>query len=203
MVLAGLGVSASVVGPSSGLSVVQSSLLHFVFAAMAVLGFVARRHVDEPSEWVEDEFRPSLRLMAWVPAVLIAGQIVLGSAYRHGLTGVIPHLIGAFVVAGFLALAGLLVVTTYPKHRPLRQPAFALVWMMLAQVILGVVALSYRAQAGNPGAAGNPHLVLFTISHIVLGSVTLAACVWLAMTIRKHVADAAGAPAASMNEGAA
>jgi heme A synthase len=198
--LAGLGITASINGPSPLLSVVQSSLLHFVLAVMALLVLIAGPWMSGPPALVEDEFRPSLRSIAWAPAGLIAVQIILGSAYRHGLTGVIPHLIGAFVVAGFLALAGLLVATAFPQHKPLRQPAIVLVWMMLAQVVLGVVALTYRAQSAVSTQSWSPNLVLFTIGHILLGSLALAACIWLAMAIRKHVADATAAPVASMKE---
>ncbi len=195
--LAGLGIAASRLGSTPPLGMLQSSLLHFVFAAMVVLLLSARVSMLDTPTLVEDEFRPSLRTMAWVPAILIAAQIILGSAYRHGLTGVIPHLIGAFAVAGLLALVGLLVATTYPKHRPLRQSALALVWMMLAQVVLGVVALSYRANSGGTDGVWDPNFVMFTVGHILLGSFTLASCVWLAMTIREHVVGAAAAPVAS------
>lgn len=197
--LAGLGMAAAIFGPSDALGVVQASLLHLVFAAMVVLFLVSRSTWTEGPIFVEDEFRPSLRTMAWMPALLIGVQIVLGSAYRHGLVGVIPHLVGAFVVAGLLALVGLLVATAYPKHRPLRHAALVLVSMMLAQVMLGVMALSYRAHATGGSGSWDPNFVLFTVGHVLLGSLTLASCVWLAMEIRKHVVDAVAAPAASLN----
>ncbi|MCW5964815.1 MAG: hypothetical protein KIT83_12320 [Bryobacterales bacterium] len=197
--LAGLGMGAAKFGTSAALGVMQASLLHFVFAAMVVLVLVTKPAWTESPTFVEDEFRPSLRLMAWMPALLIGVQIVLGSAYRHGLVGVIPHFLGAFVVAGLLALVGLLVATAYPKHPPLRQAALGVVWMMLAQIMLGVMALSYRAQATGGGAVWDKNFVLFTVGHVLLGSFTLASCVWLAVVIRKHVVDAVAAPTASLD----
>lgn len=194
---AGLGMSMASLGSLPWLAVVQATLMHFVLVSVVVMALLDSRFWKQKSEFVEDEFRPSLRSMAWLPVWLIVLQVVLGSAYRHGLVGVIPHLLGAMLVAGLLALVGLLVATAYPKHWTLRTSALAVVWLMLAQVVLGVVALSYRA--GITGAiTWNANFVLFTVAHVLLGSVTLAACVWLALSIRKHVADAEGAPDASI-----
>lgn len=179
--------------------VAQAVLQHVAVTLALLMVLGTGRPWSESPIWVEDEFRPSLLTMAWWPAVLIAAQIVLGSAYRHGAIGVIPHLLGAMAVAAVLALVGILVATTYPAHRPLRQAAMRMVALLGIQVVLGTVALTYRAgMAEVAGAERN--LVLFTVAHILLGSLTLAACVALALTIHKHVTGATTAHAASLQE---
>lgn len=152
-VQAGLGISMARLGHLPWLGMVQASVMHGVFALIATLAVLSSKAWQQPAQIVEDEFRPSLRQIAWMPLLLIGFQVVLGSAYRHGLTGALPHLVGALLVAGLLALVGLLVATTYPKHQPLKTVALSVVWLMLGQVVLGVVALSYRA-----GSGGRRHL---------------------------------------------
>lgn len=195
-----LGMAAASMGqPLAWLGVVQATLMHAAVAGVAAVALCASPSWKQAPVLVENEFRPSLRVMAWWPAVLIAVQIVLGSAYRHGLVGVMPHLVGAMLAAGLLAMAGILVATAYPEHRPLKTAAMHLVWLMAAQVLFGVTALTFRA--GFAGAGDwSPNLVLVTVAHIVLGSLTLAACVMLALTIGRHVTDAAVAHAASPDE---
>lgn len=190
---AALGMLVASLGKMALVGVTQAVLTHALVTAVAVATLWINPAWREPPVLVENEFRPSLVTMAWWPALLVAVQIVLGSAYRHGLIGVIPHLAGALLVAGLLTMAGLMVATAYPGHRILKKAAVRVVWLMAAQVVLGLVALAFRA-----GAEGwNQHLVFITVAHVVLGSLTMAACVVLALVIQKHVTDVVVAHAPS------
>jgi heme A synthase len=194
---ASLGMVLARGGSSAAIGVLQAMLMHgFVSLAGAMLLLSSRAYAAKALQ-VEDEMQPSLRSMAWWPAVLVVGQIALGSAYRHGLLGVIPHLFGAFVVAAALAFLAILVATSYPQHRELKRVSFTVVWFTVSQIVLGLVALFYRAQAGAADGLSS-WWVLFTVGHVVLGSFTLAATVWLALQIRKYVSPAA-APAPASN----
>lgn len=192
---AGIGMSLARKGVMPSVSVMQAMLTHALLTLAAILFFVSSRSFSQEVEQVEDELQPSLRSIAWWPAVFVVAQILLGSAYRHGIMGVIPHLSLAFLTAGALAFLAILVATTYPTHRPLKKVAFTVVWFTLAQIVLGLIALFYRVQVASPDAANAPASwwVLFTVSHVVLGSFTLAATVWMAVEIRKYVRP--GAPA--------
>ncbi len=192
---AGFGMLMASRGQMAWIGAVQAVLMHGVVTVLAVATLWASPAWRKPPVLVENEFRPSLLTMAWWPTVAVAVQVVLGSAYRHGLVGVMPHLAGAMLVAGLLAMAGLMVATAYPDHRVLKASAIRLVWLMAAQVLFGLAALAVRM--GGEGWGQN--LVLVTTAHIVLGSLTLAACVVLALVIQRHVTDAAVALAASNN----
>ena len=186
---AGIGMSLARKGVMPSVSVLQAMLTHALLTLAAILFFVSSRSFAQEVEQVEDELQPSLRSIAWWPSVFVVAQILLGSAYRHGIMGVIPHLSLAFLTAGALAFLAILVAATYPTHRPLKRVAFTVVWFTLAQIVLGLIALFYRVQAASPDAANAPAswLVLFTVGHVVLGSFTLAATVWMAIEIRKYV----------------
>lgn len=200
---AGIGMSLARKGATPSASVLQAMLTHALLTLGAVLFFISSRSFAKEAETVEDELQPPLRSIAWWPAIFVVAQILLGSAYRHGMMGVMPHLSLAFVTAGALAFLAILVATTYPTHRPLKRVAFTVVWFILAQIVLGLIALFYRVQAASADAANAPAawLALFTVSHVVLGSFTLAATVWMAIEIRKYVRP--GLPAALDSRGQA
>lgn len=188
-VQAALGMLLAKFGPLVEVSLLQAMLMHFLFAGAAVLYFSTRKPEETAVERVADELSPSLRSIAWWPAILVVAQIALGSAYRHGLLGVMPHLLGAFVIAAALAFLGVLVASTYPGHKALKRPAFAVVWLVALQIVLGLIALFYRMQVVESavGELPSPWWALLTVSHIVVGSITFAATVWMAVQIRKFV----------------
>lgn len=190
---AALGLLLAKFGPLVQVSLFQAMLMHFLFAGAAILFLSTRKPAAAAVERVEDELSPSLRSIAWWPAMLVVGQIALGSAYRHGLLGVMPHLMGAFVIAAALAFLGVLVATTYPGHRALKRTALSVVWLMALQIVLGLIALFYRARVVESavGELPSPWWALLTVSHIVVGSITFAATVWMAVQIRKFVLPAA------------
>jgi heme A synthase len=186
---AALGMVLARGGASAAVSVLQAMLMHGLVSVTSALLLLSSRSYTAPSETVEDEMQPPLRSLAWWPTAFVVLQIALGSAYRHGMLNVIPHLFGAFVVAGALAFLAILVATTYPQHRDLKRVSFTVVWFTISQIVLGLVALFYRAQVGAADGVAS-WWVLFTVGHVVLGSFTLAATVWMALQIRKYVRPA-------------
>ncbi len=186
---AGIGMGLARMGKMPSVSVLQAMLTHGLLTLAVILFFTTSQGFLEDVETVEDELQPSLRSIAWWPSIFVVAQILLGSAYRHGMMGVIPHLSLAFLTAGALAFLAILVATTYPDHRPLKKVAFTVVWFTLAQIVLGLIALFYRVQAASPEAAEGlaSWLVIFTVGHVILGSFTLAATIWMAVEIRKYV----------------
>ena len=186
---AALGMMLARGGAPAAVSVLQAMLMHGLVSVTGALLLLSSRDYAAPGQTVEDEMQPALRSLAWWPTAFVVLQIALGSAYRHGMLNVIPHLFGAFVVAGALAFLAILVATTYPQHSGLKQVSFTVVWFTISQIVLGLVALFYRAQVGSADAVAS-WWVLFTVGHVVLGSFTLAATAWMALQIRKYVRPA-------------
>ncbi len=193
---AAIGMSLARLGAMPWVSVTQAMLVHGLVTLGFLLYFASSREFAVEAKTVEDELQPPLRSVAWLPAILVVAQILLGSAYRHGIMGVIPHLSLAFLTAGALAFLAILVATTYPGHRALKRVAFTVVWFTVAQIALGLIALFYRLQSTSAGAADGPASwwVVFTAGHVLLGSVTLAATAWMAVAIRKYVRPRAPLP---------
>src|SRR5207253_8520083 len=59
---------------------------------------------------------PSLRFLSSATAFLVAVQVGYGAGFRHSAVGVIPHLLGALVVALFIMIVGAFATNQFPKH---------------------------------------------------------------------------------------
>jgi len=176
----------------SGSAVLHASVAPVAFASLTAVVVVTSRGWNAAPELVHDDGVPLLRPLAMVTPALVLMQTVLGATYRHKLTGLIPHLGGAMVVSIAALVGSMLILNHYPKHRALRSAAIGLISVVLAQVLLGVTALAMQLL----GVQNSMALVISTASHVVVGSLTLAASLVLAMQVQRHVRRAPVAVAA-------
>lgn len=136
---------------------------------------------EQPAQ-VEDSASPSLQsVTAAVPLVMFV-QIALGAAFRHNALGGIPHIVGAIVSMGVALLACIFILSQHAAHSVLRNSAFALLSLTLVQVFLGLGA--YLAKASDPFSMNT---AVLTVSHLAVGTLTLAASLNLALQVSKHV----------------
>ena len=113
-------------------------------------------------------------------------QLALGAAFRHRALDVVPHVLGAAVVTGIIAYSTVFLLMHYPRHGALRTTAGAVLAITLAQVFLGVAAyMSRMVTTGSPQPM--PVMVWFTVAHVALGAVTMAASVVLAIQVYRNV----------------
>jgi heme A synthase len=167
----------------SGAPLVHASLAPLVFAIFVAIAVVTSSGWNEAPELVEDQAAPTLRLFAIAMPPLMLLQIMLGAAYRHKLTGLMPHLGGATIVSLATLVLGMLVVRRHPEHRKLRAAATWLISIFLVQVMLGFAAfIMPLLKLASPAP-----VIAVTASHVVVGSLTLAASLVLAMQVQRNV----------------
>jgi heme A synthase len=167
----------------SGAPLVHASLAPLVFAIFVAIAVVTSSSWNEAPELVEDQAASTLRLFAIVMPALMLLQIMLGAAYRHKLTGLLPHLGGAMIVSLATLVLGMLVVRRHPEHRKLRAAATWLISIFLVQVTLGMAAfIMPLLKLPSPVP-----VIAVTASHVVVGSLTLAASLVLAMQVQRNV----------------
>lgn len=164
-----------------------AGLLHATFAPVAFAIFVAIAVVtssswNEAPKLVVDRPPATLRLFAIATLPLILLQIMLGAAYRHKLTGLLPHLGGAMIVTLAILVLAMLILQRHPEHRKLCVAATWLIALLLAQVLLGFTALVLPQLKLSPIAE-----IAATALHVVVGSLTLAANVVVAMQVQRNV----------------
>lgn len=178
---------------------VHATLGPLAFASFVALAVVTSTGWKEAGEFVEASAAPALRPLAIAAPLLLVLQTVLGATYRHQLTGVLPHVGFAMIVTIAILAETVLVLQHYAQHRALRRAAIWLIWALAAQVALGFTAVTL--QVLERGSSLALALVIATASHVVVGSLTLAASVVLGMQIQRHVRRGTGARAVDGSEG--
>jgi hypothetical protein len=175
------GIGHHAVGPVLGtLHAIFGAIL---FATISAVVLVTSRSWQCDPECVQDYGWPSNRFMTSATAFLVLVQVGFGAGFRHSAVGVVPHLLGAMVVALFIMIAGAFVSNQFPKHPTLRPLAVWLMTITGIQVFLGMTAFIMRLMET---AAPTVYLWI-SVAHVGTGSLTLAASVMLAMEVRRCV----------------
>ncbi|HEV8146704.1 MAG TPA: COX15/CtaA family protein [Bryobacteraceae bacterium] len=166
-----------------GVSIAHACLAQLFFSTMLAITVFTSKRWQEGPEMVDDHGWPSLRTLAIVAPVLVLAQVALGAAFRHRVLSVMPHVIGAMVVALALMLLGMFVLHQFPKHRSLRSAAHTMLGVTFLQVFLGIAAYFARLEAATKPLL----MVLTTVAHVALGALTLATTIVLSIQIRRNV----------------
>lgn len=162
--------------------------LHACLGALLVAGIstialsTSNSWQSEP-EQVQDYGWPSLRFLSSAAAVLITVQVAFGAGFRHSAVSVLPHLLGAMVVALFIMIVGAFVSTQFPKHKSLRPMAVAFMTITGIQLFLGMTAFLMRLM----NMAGTKAFLAISVAHVATGSLLLVVSVMLALEIRRCV----------------
>jgi hypothetical protein len=166
----------------------SAGTLHACFSALVFVGvaaialFTSAAWQRDP-EYVQDYGWPSLRFLSKATALLVATQVGFGAGFRHRAVGVMPHLLGAMLVAIFIMILGAFVTNQFPKHAVLRPMAVTFMAMSGVQVLLGFGAFLLRMME----PAGQSYFLAISVAHVAIGSMTLALSVILAIEIQRSV----------------
>jgi cytochrome c oxidase assembly protein subunit 15 len=181
-----LGGAAVLMQLPKAISVLHACLAHLCLGIAGTLAMATGPGWLAPPGYVQDYGWPTLRSMAvWTP-VLVFLQILLGALYRHRVTGVIPHILGAMFVTGIVLLFSLFVLTQFPKHEPLKRAAMIVLLTVFVQVMLGVFTYMSRLAGGDELARGLAE-TLVTVAHVATGGVLFVCSILLGIQIRRHV----------------
>lgn len=133
---------------------------------------------------LEDSGSPRATTLGWWTTIVILAQILLGAAFRHGLLGIVPHLIGAGVVTVMVVWTGRVVKSRFRGVRDLRRRVMWLHLFFGIQILLGFAA--WWAMTSGIAAVQPTFLyVTLTAAHVVGGALTIAASVLLALTCQR------------------
>ena len=163
----------------------------FFSTTVAMALFTSKWWVAGAEQMEEDACHP-LRGLSLLAPVCVLGQLALGAAARHKAIGSIFHISFSPVVTGVILWVSLRILLHYARHRELRLGALVLLGITFCQVFLGIAAYMTRiayADAVQP----MPLMVTFTVIHVAVGALTMAASVALAILVRRNVP--AGVPA--------
>jgi heme a synthase len=165
----------------------------FFSTTVALTIFTSNWWLEAPSTADEDARFP-IRALSLATPLSILGQLALGAAARHKAIGSIYHICGSPLVTFVVLWVSLRILLHYSQNHELRTGALALIGVTMTQVFLGIAAYMSRiayADAVQP----MPLMVTFTVLHVAMGALTLAASVVLAILVRRNLT--APAPAFS------
>jgi cytochrome c oxidase assembly protein subunit 15 len=167
-------------------SIAHACLAQLFFSMTVAVAVFTSRMWREQTAMVDDAGWPSLRSVSVLAPITVIAQLALGAAYRHQAMGIVPHIVGAMFVMLVVMMAGIAVLTQCSKHRVLRGAALALLGITGVQIVLGIVA--YLARISITGASQpTAWLVTFTVAHVAVGALTMAASVVLTIEVFRYV----------------
>jgi heme a synthase len=168
-------------------SISHACLAQVFFAATVAMALFTSPGWRQEPVLLADQGWPSLRSLAILTPLLVLLQIALGAGYRHRAFGIIPHVIGAMFIGAIILMFAIFVLLQFPKHAALRRSGAALAWIILIQLLLGVVAYFTRVNSLHspvPQAA----MVWSTVVHVAFGALTMGATTVTAIQVLRHVA---------------
>jgi cytochrome c oxidase assembly protein subunit 15 len=148
----------------------------FFSTTVAMMVFLSKEWTAEKPQIVADHGWPSLRTVAVAVPLIILAQLLMGAAFRHKASGIIPHIVGAFVVTAMVFMLGISLVTHFANHKGLSRAGWAMMGVVFIQLFLGIGAYLARTKMesfAQPGA----ELVAVTVAHVAVGALALAASV--------------------------
>ena len=163
-----------------------TATIHAILAQIFFCTIVSLTHFT--SQWwnsdpakLDDTAPPPLRTLSAVTAAAIFVQLILGAGFRHGAFGILPHMIGAAVVLFLSIWTTRTVRVRFGNVGQLRRWGILLQAFIGTQFLLGIAAYWADLQeikSAQPTAT----YVILTVAHVLVGALTLAASVVLALS---------------------
>ncbi len=170
------------------ISTAHATLAQTIFCAVVAMAlFTSKSWLQETDPIYEHGLSPSTPMLAAVTAACVWIQLILGAAFRHSGIKLLPHLIGACVVAAMICWTVIRVLAHYANVPQLRRPAQLLLVLLMLQLGLGFVAYVTRVQWGKDAVQPTMSMVLSTVTHVAGGALVLATSVVLAIQTRRMI----------------
>jgi heme a synthase len=167
-------------------SISHACLAELFFSTTVLIALFTSAEWQRERPMVDDSGAPSLHALALAVPLFVLAQLALGASARHKAVGVLFHVIGAPVATGMILWIVVRVLVRHAGNAPLRRSALTLLTIVTSQVFLGIAAYMSRiatVDAVQPMAV----MVGFTVAHVAVGALTMAASVVMAVEVFRHV----------------
>ena len=134
---------------------------------------------------VEELPKYPIRDLSLAAPLCVLAQLALGAAARHKAIGSIYHIAAAPIVTGVILWISLRILLHYAENRELRLASISLLAITFCQVFLGIAAFMSRIATAD-AVQPMPLMVTFTVLHVAVGALTMAASVTLAILVRRN-----------------
>ncbi len=172
------------------ISIAHASLAQLFFCTTVAIALFTSRWFTLSSGQASEGWRAvpqrdslaaaDLRRLTRLTAGAVFVQLVLGASFRHQVFGILPHIFWAIVVLALSITLSRRTARDFPALRALRRPAVILASLVGVQILLGTAAFWSRLVA-QEYPQPIPVMVAFTVAHVAVGALTLAAAVITAL----------------------
>jgi cytochrome c oxidase assembly protein subunit 15 len=170
------------------ISTAHATLAQTIFCVVTAMAlFTSRGWLQDSEAIAEHGISPSTPTLTAVTAACVWVQLILGAAFRHSGIKLLPHLIGACVVAAMLCWTVVRVLSRYGDVSQLRKPAQSVLALLMIQLGLGFVAYITRVQWGKDAVQPLAGMIVSTVAHVAGGALLLATSVILAIQTRRMI----------------
>ncbi len=174
---------------SPGVAVWHAALAHLFSGSIATALLMATPSWSKPAEPIDAGEWKLLRPAAIAAPFAVFGQIVMGSLYRHQLTGILPHMLGAMVVALLTLVVSALVLQHFAERAELKRAAALLLSAVLLQICLGITTFVLVLL----NVTGTSAFVWIATSHVTVGTLVFAATILMAIEVSRNLAPTGSA----------
>jgi cytochrome c oxidase assembly protein subunit 15 len=157
------------------------------FGTIIAIAVFASRGWWTPREVRRDTGAPQVRRLAVLTVAAILVQLVLGAGFRHQAFGIIPHIVGAVVVATLVVWTSVTVLRRHGQEEFLSRPAITLIVLLVVQVGLGILAYLARLASLDDPQPLEP-MISLTVAHLAVGALTLATMIVLTLRCYRTLA---------------
>jgi cytochrome c oxidase assembly protein subunit 15 len=172
----------------TAVSVGHACLAQLFFSSTVILALVTsaswKRGFTGPLG--SDNGSPSLRALCLTASVAVFAQLLMGAGLRHKGFGIIPHLVGAAVVAVLVVWVISRVVSSFAGEAGLLKRALTLNVLVMLQLVLGSASYWIRQLTAEYPQPILP-MVALTVAHVALGALILATSIVLTFEVWARV----------------
>jgi cytochrome c oxidase assembly protein subunit 15 len=173
------------------ISTAHATLAQIFFCTVVSLALFTSRWWWQDAPTVDDSGSPHIRTLAIFTAVATLLQLVLGAEFRHKGLGIAPHLIGAAIVTGMIFWTAGALRRRFPTSAALTKCRILLHALIGTQLVLGAGAYWSRI-ATQTDPQPMPVMVTLTVAHVVVGALTLAGTVVVALVTNRLLRHESG-----------
>ena len=163
-----------------GISVAHACLAEIFFGTIVSIALFTSRWWRSELPSLEDRGSPSVQALAILNAAIIFVQVIFGAAFRHKDINIIPHLIGAGAVTATVTWTAAVLRRRFSNARELSAARILLHSIFGTQFLLGIGAWWSRLSTAH-AAQPMPVMVTLTVAHTVVGALTFASAIVVAL----------------------
>jgi cytochrome c oxidase assembly protein subunit 15 len=192
------GLTVRMIQPPA-VSAAHATLAQLFFSTVVAIAVFTSSWWNRDLAEIDDPVSPRVRTLALWTLASVFFQLILGAAFRHKGFGIIPHLVGAFVVTVLIFMTARALKKRFAHVPALRNCGRCLHILIGVQLLLGAGAYWSRLYAARfPQPI--PVMVALTVTHTVTGALVLAATLMTVLIscrlLREENAIADSAPTA-------